>query len=78
MYSIKGGDSISASDSFQPIQMQDCCEIYGTLHSVKAFDNETVIAQIGQRDVILPANLELPEGQIFVLYLDGKYYVRRG
>lgn len=66
------------SDSSRPTHLIDAEEVYGTLHSIISLDDETVIAQIGPRAVLLPAGLRLPavELRICVLRLDDEYYVR--
>jgi hypothetical protein len=69
-----GGEAISRRT--RPPCLEDSEEVFGPLHSVASFDEETVIVQIGQRAVVLPRNLKLPRGgTVFVLRLDDKYYV---
>ncbi len=66
------------SDGSRPTHLIDAEEVYGTLRSVMSLDDETVIAQIGPRAVLLPASLKLLAVglRICVLRLDDEYYVR--
>jgi hypothetical protein len=53
-------------------------EVYGPLGAISPAGLGNVLAMIGSRAVLLPDDLPLPEGQIFVLRLDDQFYVRRG
>jgi len=66
------------SDGSRPTHLIDAEEVYGTLRSIMSLDDETVIAQIGPRAVLLPASLKLLAVglRICVLRLDDEYYVR--
>ena len=52
-------------------------EIFGLIGSIRPVDDETVVAIIGNREILLPASLKLPVSrQVFVLHLDGEFYAR--
>ena len=72
------GHRITALRSSRPTHLIDAEEVYGTLRSIMSLDDETVIAQIGPRAVLLPASLKLLAVglRICVLRLDDEYYVR--
>ena len=52
-------------------------EIYGLIGSIRPVDDETIVAIIGNREILLPASLKLPVSrQVFVLHLDGEFHAR--
>jgi hypothetical protein len=60
-----------------PRHLNDGEEIGGVLGAIEPAGEGTVSALIGPWAVLLPSSLKLPSGHIFVLHLDGKFYVRR-
>ena len=60
-----------------PMHLSNGEEVGGVLGLVDPWDEDTVVAHIGPWAVLLPASLKLPSGHIFVLHLDGEFYVRR-
>ena len=59
-----------------PRHLNDGEEVGGVLGPVEPVDDDTVVAHIGPWAVLLPSSLKLPSGHIFVLHLDGEFYVR--
>lgn len=71
--------SINTFPAASPAHLSEGEEVYGCLGNIRTYDEHNVIAQIGSRQIILPANIRLPAGagQIFVLKLGGMHLVRR-
>ncbi len=82
MHSIKGGDSISTSDGSHPESLHDLQFVRGQLTEIQTYAPGFVLATIGSRQVILPAEFQRKLSRhvgyrVDVLRCDGEYTVRR-
>jgi hypothetical protein len=69
-------ETASASAKTRPSHLSDGEEVYGPLGSRSPAGPGTVAALIGSRSVLLPADLKLPEGQVFVVRIGNEHFAR--
>lgn len=68
-------ETVSASAKAMPSHLSDGEEVYGHLGSISPAGPRTVAALIGSRAVLLPADLKLPEGRVFVVRIGNEHSV---
>jgi hypothetical protein len=67
----------ASSNILLPTHLNNGEEVFGLIGSIRPVDDETVVAIIGNREILLPARLKLPVSrQVFVLHLDGEFFAR--
>lgn len=67
----------ASSNIILPTHLSNGEEVFGLIGSIRPVDDETVVAIIGNREILLPASLKLPVSrQVFVLHLDAEFYAR--
>jgi len=69
-------ETVSTSAKALPSHLSDGEEVYGHLGSISPAGPGTVAVIIGSRSVLLPADLKLPKGRVFVVRIGNEHFAR--